>query len=450
MRNGCLFRQINDEGRDDFIFLTESGLYEKLAASEQLIQHTVVSDPPVSKKGWKIIRPELIPFVSHPWEWGVETLHDAALCTLSICRTALHYGMVLKDASAFNIQFRGVRPVCIDTLSFTHYNEGEPWIAYGQFCSNFLGPLLCATRRDIRLLQLFKGYINGIPLDLAAKLAPWSSLISPSLLMHIHLHARLQRLNSRRCQKKRNISGKFSKNAMYGLLDSLEHAVMHCRVKQKRSTWSDYYRGYNNYSAEAFSEKKKIVRDMLGTVQPATVWDIGANDGVFSKIAVEYARRVIAFDSDYEVINRLYQQCKKLNNYTILPLVTDLTNPSASCGWAHRERSSLARRGPVDCVMALALIHHLVIGNNVPLRDVADYFALLTNSLIVEFVSKQDSQVRRMLATRNDIFDDYTERGFEEAFLAFFTIVRKQEITGTSRTLYLMNKRIGNSQNNES
>ena len=125
----------------------------------------------------------------------------------------------------------------------------------------------------------------------------------------------------------------------------------------------------------------------------------------------------------------------------ILPLVLNLTNPSPAIGWANTERMSVHERGPVDLVLALALVHHLAIANNVPLPEVARYFATLTDHLIVEFVDKADSQVQRLLASREDVFPGYTHEGFEAGFGEYFDIEAREQPRGSKRTLYLMKKR---------
>jgi hypothetical protein len=140
-------------------------------------------------------------------------------------------------------------------------------------------------------------------------------------------------------------------------------------------------------------------------------------------------------------VEKNYLAVKQYGEKHLLPLVIDLTNPSASIGWAHQERDSLLARGPVELVMALALIHHLAISNNVPLEKVAEFLASAGNWAVVEFVPKSDSQVKRLLATRKDIFDSYTEAGFEKAFDGYFKLVKKVPLQGSERTLYLFTKK---------
>jgi ribosomal protein L11 methylase PrmA len=211
-------------------------------------------------------------------------------------------------------------------------------------------------------------------------------------------------------------------------------------LKKQKTVWGDYY-SETNYSREAFEHKKSIVQQFISRIQPRQVWDLGANTGVFSRIANQQAIPTVAFDSDPVAIERLYQACKDMDSRLLLPLIMDVTNTSASVGWSNRERMSFFERGPADMVLALALIHHLAIGNNVPFSSASDFFSRLCQSLVIEFVPKQDSQVKRMLASREDIFDDYEAEVFEREFSRNFEIEFSVGVNDSLRTLYLMRRK---------
>ena len=179
----------------------------------------------------------------------------------------------------------------------------------------------------------------------------------------------------------------------------------------------------------------------MENVRPTDVWDLGANTGVFSRLASELEISTLAFDIDPGVIEKAYRQCVENSEVNLFPLLLDLTNPSPSIGWHLNERKSFLERGPADAVLALALIHHLAIANNVPLHRLAEFFSDIGNWLIIEFVPKSDSQVERMLATRTDIFPNYTSTHFENAFGEKFNILRSEAIKESDRRLYLMKKR---------
>jgi len=433
---GTLYRQINRSYESDFALMLDSGLYEQLTGKGLLVPHREASlDLARSDDAIRILEPQPLPFISYPYEWCFSQLKDAALCTLRIQRLALDKGMSLKDASAYNIQFLEGRPVLIDTLSFTAYQDGRPWVAYRQFCQHFLAPLAIMAHRDIRLGALLRTGIDGIPLDLAAKLLPWRSRLSPGLLMHVFAHARSQKRHEGDRGSGRTL--RVGERTHRGILDSLEGAIGKLKWRPGGTEWGGYYDD-TNYSASALEAKKALVGEMLDRTGGRTVWDLGANNGFFSQVASDRGMFTLAADIDPAAVEQNWLTCREGGRPSMLPLVIDLSNPSPGLGWEHREREALLDRGPADTVIALALIHHLAISNNVPLDRLARFFARAGEHLIIEFVPKSDSQVQRLLSTREDVFPGYTEEGFEAAFASTHEIIEKKPIPGTERTLYLM------------
>ncbi len=273
---------------------------------------------------------------------------------------------------------------------------------------------------DIRLQQLLRVYIDGIPLDFVSKLLPFSTKFRFSLLLHLHVHAASQRRfadKSNKITARKNVS----RRAMLGLIDSLKSAIRSLTWQPRGTEWADYYQD-TNYSSTALHQKEEVVRTFLEKLSPESVWDLGANVGKFSRIASERQIPTIAFDVDPAAVERLYLESRKTSDSYLLPLLLDLTNPSPAIGWQNQERLSLQERAPADTVLALALIHHLAIGNNVPLDALAEFFSTLCRHLIIEFVPKTDSQVQRLLVTREDIFDAYTQSEFRRCFDLYFTI----------------------------
>lgn len=418
-----------------------SGLYERLVKVRQLVTHQEVNETPaVEELAYKIILPERVPFISYPYEWSFSQLRDAALLTLSIQKKSLEAGMSLKDASAYNVQFLHGKATLIDTLSFEIYQEGKPWVAYRQFCQHFLAPLALMAKVDVRLNQLLRIYIDGVPLDMAARLLPWTTRLNGGLLAHIHLHARVQQRYAGKEQPASKTAGSVSRNALIGLVENLEKTVRSLQWEPQNTEWGGYYDA-TNYSADSLEQKAEMVAAFLRAAQPRTVWDLGGNTGRFSRIASQQGIFTVCADIDPAAVEKNYRDLRKNKETHLLPLLLDLTNPSPSLGWSNEERDSLAQRGPADLVMALALVHHLAISNNVPLTDVARSFARLGKWLIVEFIPKEDSQVRRLLSTREDIFDQYHSSGFETAFETVYTIHTKQAVEGSLRTLYLMERK---------
>jgi len=438
-RDGRLYRQINERYRADYELLVGSGLYDSLAGSGLLVRHEETDlSLALSADACRVIRPEPVPFVSYPYEWCFSGLKRAALLTLDIERRALEAGMTLKDASAYNVQFRGCSPLFIDTLSFERYEEGRPWSAYRQFCRHFLAPLALMSRVDVRLGRLASLDMEGVPLDLASSLLPVGTRFSFGLQTHIHVHSRYERRYAG--SRKPPGRGRIGKNAMFGLVESLEGTVRKLSYKPGRTEWSDYYED-TSYTGEGMERKESLVAEFLGALRPRTVWDLGANTGRFSRIAAARSDLVVAFDVDPAAVERHYVDAASAGAGNVLPLLLDLANPSPGVGWAGEERSSLEKRGPADTALALALLHHLAISNNLPFEEIAEYLARLCRSLVIEFVPKDDPQVERLLVTRKDIFDRYTREHFERAFQTLFTVERSETIAGSGRTLYLMRRR---------
>jgi len=433
--DGTLYRQINRVYREHYEHLIESGLYKRLVEEKLLISHEEISKE--QNGAFKIIKPDIIPFISYPYEWCFGQLKDAALTTLNIQKIALEYGMSLKDASAYNIQFLNGKPILIDTLSFEKYVEGEPWVAYRQFCQHFLAPLALMALTDARLNQLARVYIDGIPLDMASRLLLLKSWVKFSLLSHIHFHAKSQKHFA---DKQVNVKlRKLSKVSLLGIIDNLENAIKALHWRPEETEWADYY-DYTNYSSTSFEHKKSIISNYLERINPKTVWDLGANTGIFSRIASKKAIPTLSFDIDPAAVEKNYIECRKHGETNILPLLLDLTNPSPSIGWANEERASLVERGPADMVFALALIHHLAISNNLPFDKIASFLSKICRFLVIEFVPKNDSQVQRLLRSREDIFTDYDQEHFESALSNYFLILDYIKIEHSERTLYLMEK----------
>jgi hypothetical protein len=369
-------------------------------------------------------------------------LKRAALATLDIQRIALEHGMSLRDASAFNIQFCPSGPVLIDTLSFEEYRVGTTWPAYGQFCRHFLAPLSLMSYVDVRLGGLFRVHLDGVPLDLASRLLPARTRLRPSLALHIHAHAFSQKWAERDASTARGRRAKFSRRAMLGLIDNLRSAVARLRYVPRSSEWGTYYEE-TNYSPRAMSHKAQFVEEMVAAGRPRSVWDLGANTGRFSQIAAATAELVVSMDSEHDCVEMLSSQLPQgpAGAGFVLPLWVDLCNPSPGLGWAHQERTALFDRNSPDMILALALLHHLAIGNNLPLARIAEFFASRSRLLVIEFVPKEDSQVQRMLRSREDIFNEYDQDGFESCFGRFFEFVRTVPIVDSVRTLYLLERK---------
>lgn len=437
-RGGTFYRQVNHSFRQPFEAFLASGLYDELVRDGLLVPHEQVGlDLSATSDAYAVIRPERVAFISYPYEWSFGQLQDAALLTLKIQERALARGFTLRDSSAYNVQFQSGRPVLIDTLSFEPQVEGKPWNAYKQFCEQFLLPLTLMSVRDVRCGTLLRTYLDGIPLDLGSRLLPRRTWAYPSTLLHIHLHAWAQGRYAGAGVSTAAKGRIMSRQALLTLIGNLRSAVRGLRWRAAGTEWADYTDD-NNYSQAASQSKRDLVVSYLREAGANVVWDLGANTGEYSRAAREVAPLVVSFDLDPAAVERNYRRVRAEQETGILPLLLDLTNPSPAQGWAGQERLSLAERGPADAVLALALIHHLAIGHNLPLEKIAAYLKRLGSRLIIEFVPKSDSQVKRLLLSRPDIFPEYTKEGFEQAFARHFTIESSARIENSERWLYCM------------
>lgn len=434
-----IFRQVNLCYKDNYDFFIRSGLYKKLTEKRLLIPHKENSIKILNSNiAYKLINPEVVSFISYPYEWCFSQLKEAALTTLKIQKIALDYNMSLKDASAYNIQFSRGSPILIDTLSFEKYIEGEPWIAYRQFCQHFISPLALMSYKDVCLNQLLKTFLDGIPLRITSSNLPIKTYFNFSLLTHIHLHAKGQVYFQGKTKRVIN-KYRIDKISIINLIDNLISTIGHLKLRSKQTIWSNYYENIH-YSQIALSHKSEIVKGFLKKVKPERVIDVGANTGFFTRIAAKSSSQVISIDNDPLAVEKNYLECKDKKESKILPLVIDITNPTPALGFANKERMSFLERGSSDMLMVLAIVHHLTIGNNLPFSLLASYFSKLTKWVIIEFIPKNDKKIQEMINIRKDIFSNYTEKSFEEAFLKYFKIESKVLIKDSLRTIYLMRK----------
>ncbi len=366
---------------------------------------------------------------------------DAALLTLKIASAALKKGMILKDATPFNIQFPDGKPVFIDTTSFENYEAGKPWIAYRQFCECFLGPLLLMHYCHPATNRLFTVYPNGIPLDVLVSLLPKRSRWNMNSFLHIHLQAKFTGNPQGPADKKSrsNAAGHFSKQKLEVLLKGLEGFVQKLSLKKVKTTWDDYYSG-TILGDDYLSAKTKLVQSFINEVEFKTAIDLGANDGHFS-LLLPAGKKIVATDSDPNCINELYLKIKREKISNILPLVNDLTAPSPSIGWNNAERNSITKRLKADLVLALALVHHLAIANNVPLSLIAEWLKPMGENLIIEFVPKSDEKVKLLLQNRKDIFENYSLEDLKSVFGKTYDILKEESVGNTQRVLFLMKRK---------
>ena len=446
-RDGVLYRQINASFADDWATFDVSGLHSALVKEGVLVADAPAALELAPEPGaLAVIQPDAIEFITHPFEWSFSQLKDAALLTLRAQSMADMRGMTLRDASAYNVQFKDGRPILIDTLSFERAVGDRPWRPYRQFCENFLAPLALMAHRDGRLGQLLRTWVDGVPLDLAAELLPRGTrYFSPGLAAHIHLHARGQRQHSGDSGPNpatpRAVT--MSKNRRLALLDHLKRTVEALHLPAHGTVWADYA-DQTSYSATGTASKEAIVMAMVRAVAAEggkRAWDIGANTGRYSKIAADAGFWVLALDIDWAAVERHYLALRESGEKRIMPFLADIAEPSPGIGWGNVERASLIDRSNADVVIGLALVHHLAIGRNVPLPMISSLMARLSPHLILEWIPKADPMVQKLLAAREDIFSDYTPEGFRAAFSRDFEIVEEAPIEDSGRVLFRMRRR---------
>ncbi len=433
-----VFRTITPNYREVYEHFVSSGLKESLLQSNWLIPFTEVDNKWGIEPVYKILQPLKVDPLTYPYEWCFSQLKDAALLTLGIQKRALSCDMSLKDASAFNVQYVNNRPVFIDITSFEKYVNGSPWKAYKQFCQHFLCPLFLMVYRSPDFGHLQKYFIDGISVNFTSEMLPVRTWFKVSALTHIHWHARAQKQYQDINNDVRHLS--LSKEKQIVLIDSLITTISSLRLKKHKTAWSHYYKE-TNYNDEAMCSKKKLVEEFTEKLILRKVVDFGANLGAFSRLFSCKKIMTIAADIDPYVVEANYNYAKDEKDAYLLPLVADICNLSPALGWNNTERKPLSERLQADLSLALALIHHLFISHNLTFLQIASFFAAHSRYLLIEFVPLTDKQVQRLIRNRSDSFEAYNEIFFEEAFQKEFTILKKEKISGSERTLYLFEKK---------
>jgi len=413
---GIYIRQISPGYLNDYKYLMHSGIYERLVSEGLLISHTEKDD--------NIIVPEQLWFVSYPYEWSFHYLKQAAINTLKINRIALDYNMILKDASAYNMQRHNGKMMLVDTLSFAPYIEGVAWRPYLQFCQHFLYPLLLMKHRDTALGKLSMLNIDGVPGELVKKILPWWLIFSPSVFMNLYLHHLMPKSD-------KDNNPFISRRALIATLDLLQRLVESLNYKPKRG-WNQY-ESMCSYMNVSRRDKAMQVVQILARGKAGTLCDLGANTGEYSVMASQMGYQVVAIDADHDCVDHIASL-----HADILALNVDLSNPSPAIGWGNRERRGLLERLQVDTILALALIHHLCIGNNVPLANVAKLLAAHCQQLVIEFVPPDDPKAK--LLGRNRVYPAYSQLIFEEEFGKYFSLMAVERIKDSCRSIYLYQK----------
>lgn len=435
---GEVYRTLNPVALDEWQALEKAQFFTQALQAGQLVNTRLVPQaewPEPAAGATGVLWHERIPFVSYPYEWPFSMLRQAGLLQLELLQKALGQGFIMRDASAYNVQWRGVDPVFIDIPTFARLRPGEPWEGYRQFCQHFLNPLLLLARRDVPYAPWLRGSLEGISAEHTRRLLSWKDLLVPGVFTHVVLHSSLQQSQGARQEDLRQEMAEagFHAELIAKNVEGLSKLLRRLEWKAATSTWSDYETGHN-YSHEDEEKKRQFVRNLASSRRWKLVWDLGCNLGQYSLIAAESADTVVSMDGDPLVIDRLYHRLRDKKVTNVLPLVMDLADPSPNQGWRLAERKSLAERGRPELTLCLALMHHLVISANLPVASVLDWLAELETAAVIEFVTRDDSMVKRLLANREDQYDDYHVEPFEAALEERFAIVERLEMA--SRILY--------------
>lgn len=443
-----ILRGVDQETKSNFEVLTEQSFYKTLLEEGRLVESKLVdleedraaSDIAINN-GWAaVIEHKTIPFISYPYEWTFGMLKLSALLHLRILTDALNNGWTVKDSTPFNIQFVGCRPVFIDLPSFVPWEEGEPWVAYRQFCSCFLTPLLMRAHLGIDHLPIMRAYIDGVPPTEAVNFFRGTSRFKKGVMSHIVFPAKVEnRIAAKERDavpaQKREMPA-YKKSMVLGLVESMTRLVRSLSIDIGHTDWSDYDQTHTYDDAE-HQLKKAFVENAVAGKDADFIWDIGCNTGTFSQISAAHAGNVIAVDGDHNAIEKLFlaERAKKANT-NVLPLVLNLANISPNQGWAGTERSAFDERAKPDVVLVLALVHHIRISSNIPMDLFLAWLRKLESDVVIEFVNREDEMVIKLLTNKKEQYEDYNIDTFVQQVEQNFTILSREQLKGGKREIF--------------
>ncbi|MBD0281813.1 MAG: methyltransferase [Thermoleophilaceae bacterium] len=434
-----VYRALSPDGLADFEALAATGLLddERVVRTERADDGVVALGDLLVHQPAGILRHERVPFVSYPYEWPFSMLRDAALLQLDLLLAALERDMVMKDSTPYNVQFKGARPIFVDIGSFERMREGEPWVGYRQFCMLYLYPLLLQSLKGVPFQPWLRGSIDGIAPGQMRALLSFRDRFRRGVFTNVFLHARLERRYADRPnQVKQEVRRVFKKELFVSNVRKMRRLVERLAWNPPEGVWTAYGER-NTYTDDDTRRKEDFVREVARARDWRLAWDVGANNGRYSRIAAEGAATVVAFDADQGPVELLYRDLRGEADERILALTMNVADPSPGLGWRGLERRSLADRGRPDLVLALALVHHLCIGANVPMSEVVDWFASLGAALVVEFPTREDPMVKKLLAPKREgLHPDYEIDFFERRLGEAFDVERSARLQSGTRVLY--------------
>jgi hypothetical protein len=439
-----VYRLLSERGRDDWLALREASVFADSIAAGTLVATEAVEREDVpgldGTAAAAVLRHERVPFVSYPYEWTFGMLHDAALLQLDLLERALAEELILKDSSPYNVQWRGAEPVFVDVGSFERLRPGEPWVGYRQFCMLFLYPLMLQAFRGVGFQPFLRGSLEGIAPADAARLLSRRDRLRRGVMTNVVLHARLERryaATEGRAVKRELRGAGFGAELVKANVRKMRRLVERLRWTPGESAWTGYGED-DGYAAADREAKAAFVREAAGRRRRRIAWDIGANDGDYARIAADAGcAHVVAMDADHPTVELLYRALREEGERRILPLVVDVCDPSPALGWRGRERPALPDRGAPELTLALALVHHLAITRNIPLAEVVAWLASLGGEVVVEFPTREDPMVGRLLAAKNEgAHGDYAVEQFERLLRDAFDVRRIERLPSGTRVLF--------------
>ncbi len=435
---GKVFRALSARGLADYEAFAASKLHAKTQEDGSVVRTTRADHegPAILSHGdatAAVLEHERIPFVTYPYEWCFSMLRDAADLQMSLLDRAITESLSLKDATPYNVQWQGTKPVFVDVGSFERLRGNEPWVGYRQFCCLYLYPLMLTAYTGVSFQPWLRGSLEGIDPADAAALLPRKKGVTINARLLARLERRTGDDDSARNTNAKLAKAGFKPEIIQAQVRRLHKLVRGLEWKPGKSTWSDYDADNRGYDEPDLEAKRRFVEAAAERVKPTLAWDLGANDGYFARVVSPHAQTVIAMDFDHETVEKMYRQ---LDTTNVTPLVVDLCDPSPSRGWALAERGPLPERGRPDLTLSLALIHHLSITRNIPVRAILEWLKALGGVHVIELPHRDDAMVKRLLSAKRDdeAHPDFDREPFERALNEVFT-VHRQESLG-SRTLY--------------
>lgn len=431
-------RKIRPEFRDRVFEFLNSPFYRRAVERGDVVSSDIEDDG----DALLLIHPR-VRIVTYPWEWTAFQWMAAADLTLRLCDEGLGDGWILKDATPLNVLFIGPRPILVDVLSFERRDPGSAiWLAYGQYVRTFLLPLLMKKMLRWPLeLTVFKrdGYE---PAELYEAMG-WTKRLSPAALWPLTVPALLDRRKGgdAAAQKKRpardpELTLHTLKRTIAGLRKRTKAAV----PKNAKSEWAEYTSTNSHYTAEQSEQKHAWIRRLLDELHPSTVLDVGANTGEFSALAAQAGAEVVALERDADAAERIAQMSAS-KNLRIQTIHADLARPTPAVGWENRESSALlSRLEGFETVMMLAVIHHLLLLEQIPLRAILLLSHRLTRRwLVVEWVPATDPMFVSLMRGRDELYGSLSENDLMNACQGLFNIDKRQ-VLGNGRVLLLLNR----------